>query len=230
MDESDEEEGRQQEQEQERHHTGKKVVLKQRRNHPNAREGVKLTKMEALAVVLTFHRERQEGRGGGAGGPNSSAVGSELNKIFNEDKYCDKNYVACFRHLDENSIENSSSMWRNNAVEFGDFESYRYIIPTLFHNFSDFNFTWQDTSTRIRSRITETFGFTAETIEDASFNNPRFLQKRILLSEFNLACIRSEEALSQNGEIVDSDFLSPRGRKERHLVTWILCVLLYAME
>ena len=201
----------------------KTVVIRQKRNHANARNGVQLTKAEALAVVLIQERERRQGRGGGAGGSNSSAVGEEMNKIFQDEKYCDKNYVACFHHFDDNSITNSSSLWRNEAVQNGSFESAVYIIPTLFHNYIDFRSTWEDTPQRVRSRITETFAFGLESIHMSRFNAERCLKNSTLLQEFNLACMRARDARDQVEDIVDCDFLSSRGRQERQLsVGWIL--------
>lgn len=191
------------------------VVIHQKRSHANARKGYNLKKIETIAVLLIQERERRAGRGSGSGGPNSSVTGTELNKLFDEDKYCDKNYVACFRHLDDNSIEGSSTEYRNLAVQYGEFSSSFHIIPTYFHDYSDFKSTWDGESQRIRSRITETFGFHAESISAASYNAPRFKKIKVLCDEFNQASRRAKEASQVMEECIDPEFMSPRARRQR---------------
>ena len=196
-------------------HRRKKVVIRQKRSHANARNGQTLSKAEALAVLLILERERREGRGGGCGGPNSSAVGTEMNKIFSENKYCDKNYVDCFRHLDQNSVEDSDASFRNIAVQYGGFDIAFFTIPTFFNNFEDFKRTWDDLPQRVKSLITETFGFTVHSIDPSLFNALRFEKIKKLREAFNDACIRAEGVVRQIDDIVQPEILSPRSRNDR---------------
>lgn len=201
------------------------VVIHQKRSHANARNGISLKKIETIAVLLIQDKERRAGRGSGCGGPNSSVVGTELNKVFDENKYCDKNYVACFRHLDDNSIEGSSAEYRNLAVQFGEFRSSFFLIPTFFHDFNDFEWTWGGESHRIRSRMTETYGFHAESISKAIYDAPRFEKLRIARYEYNQACRRAKEASQVMEEIIDPEFMSARARSQRQAfnVCFSLC-------
>ena len=188
--------------------------VRQKRTHQGARGGTRLTKVEAVTVVLGQQHERREGRGGGAGGPHSSAMGSIMQAVFGpDDKYLNRNYVACYRHLDDTLIPNSSSHYRNFAVYLGGFEHVKLLIPTMFHDFQEFRKCWNDAPASVRLRITEIFSFTIADIPSVAFEVPRFQRDNIMLKEFNASSKIAREILNCQDGIVDPEFMSPRGRE-----------------